>query len=151
MRRGLRVTSPDGRRWEVRRRWADRCLPELRRRFRENRRETLDRDTLWSLWGLDFSGGTALSIASAAVLALLLLAFLPLIGIALELAIALVVAGVGFLSRLLLGRPWTVEAVDTDDPERRVAYAVKGWRRSARAVEELRRQIVVAGPPGAVG
>jgi hypothetical protein len=142
------VTSPDGHRWEVRRRWADRRLPELRRRFREARREKLDGDALWSLWALDFSSGIVLTIGSLVVLAMLILVLVPLVGVALELGVALLLAAAGVLARLLLGRPWTVEAVDLDDPGRRARYAVRGWRGSTREMETLRRRIAATGEPG---
>ncbi len=151
MRRGVRVTSPDGDRWRVRRRWSDRRLPKVRRRFRKTREEVLDDETLTGLWALDFSDGIVLTVGSLFVLALLVLVLVPLIGVALELIAVLALVGFGVVARVVLGRPWTVEAVDIDHPQRSVAYAVKGWRRSSRAIQELRRQIAVAGPPDEVG
>jgi hypothetical protein len=47
----------------------------------------------------------------------------------------------------LLRRPWTVEAVNLNHPQRSAGFAVKGWRRSSRAIEELARTIPVSGLP----
>ena len=69
MRRGLRVTSPDGDRWQVRRRWSDRRLPGAPA-FSEAREEVLDDETLTGLWALDFSDGIVLTVGSLIVLAL---------------------------------------------------------------------------------
>ncbi len=55
--------------------------------------------------------------------------------------------GSGIFGRVILGRPWTVEAIDLDDGERSVAYAVKGFGRAGQAVEELSTALAADGPP----
>lgn len=95
---------------------------------------------------------TGLALVLAAVLLAALAAFvlLPLLGVALELAVPLVLLWSGLLGRVFLRRPWTIEAVDAEDPGRRVAFAVVGWRRSRRALATLAAAIETSGPPSAL-
>ena len=141
------VESPDGRRWRVRRRWSDRPLPSLRRRFRANREEAVD--NIGSVVGVDGVDSPSALFGGVVVAALLVLVVLPLLGVALELIAVLFLLGSGVLGQLLLGRPWIVEAVP-DDPEGGAVYAVEGWRRSSQALRELRSSIAFAGQPEAV-
>lgn len=154
------VTAPDGTRWRVRRRWLERPARTPRPRLRLPRRPTLE-DGLDAASMLPDPGGfadaaddplTALALVLGAVLLGLLAAFvlLPLLGVALELAVPLVLAGAGLLGRVLLGRPWTIEAVAVGAPAQRVAFAVPGWRRSRRALAALTAAIETTGPPSAL-
>jgi hypothetical protein len=154
MLRGAVITSPDGHRWRVGRRWMDRSMPDLRQRFRANGERTaedggdfLNALTLPDFDLLDFDDSPLGAIAIAVGALLLFLVLLPLIGVALELALLLVLFWSGIVGRVFFGRPWVVAAVDLDDPERSAAFAVKGWRRSGPAVEELKRTIAVSGTP----
>jgi hypothetical protein len=142
MTQGSIVTSPDGRRWRVRRRWLERPLPSPRRLWRKNRDEAAD---AWDLgWGLDALGG--LGVVVLLVVAVVVV-FVLLLGIALELIAVALVLGSGLFSRVVLRRPWVIEAVETGEPEERVAFAVTGWRDSSRAARELRTAIASKGPP----
>jgi hypothetical protein len=136
------VTSPDDRRWRVRRRWLERPRPSLRRRWRKNKDEASD---AWGLgWGLDALGGFGMTLLL--VVAVVFVSVF-LLGIALELIALALVLGVSLFSRVVLRRPWIIEAVEVGEPEERVAFAVKGWRDSRQAVQELRTAIAAAGPP----
>jgi hypothetical protein len=144
------ISSPDGDRWRVRRRWMDRPPPDLRRRFRRNRDESNGPDWPDLLWLPDIEGGMgALAIAAAVAVIAVLVVFvlLPLLGVLLELLLLFLLLTSGVLGRVFLRRPWTVEARNLDDPERSVAYAATGFRPSGRAVEELTRAIETSGPP----
>jgi hypothetical protein len=147
------VTSPDGHHWRVGRRWLDRPLPNLRRRFRTNREKVADEGAWFDglmipdFDVLDFDDSPATVIAIAIGALLLFLVLLPLIGIALELIVLLVLLWSGIVGRVLFGRPWIVVAANLDDPRRSAAFAVKGWQRSGQAVEDLSRAIAVDGPP----
>jgi hypothetical protein len=138
--------SPDGDRWQVRRRWLDRPAPKIRRSMGEAKEGTALESSFEA-----FSGAAAesipLAIGAAIVVALLVFFLLPLIGIALELAILIALLSSGLVGRLLLRRPWTIEAVNLDRPQQSVAFAVKGWRRSRRALDELTTTIPASGPP----
>jgi hypothetical protein len=149
MARGSTVTSPDGDRWRVKRRWTDRSMPSLQRHFRKDRGDSVAEGGLEAFPYLDFDNpGIAIAVAVGALL--LFFVLLPLIGIALELILLLLVLWSGLVGRIFLGRPWIVEAVDLDDAARSTAFAVKGWRRSGHAIEEVTRAIVVDGPPESV-
>jgi hypothetical protein len=153
MLRSSTVTSPDGHRWRVGRRWLDRPLPNLRRRFRVNREKVAEEPTWFDglmipdFDLLDFDDSPVAVIAIAIGALLLFLVLLPLIGVALELIVLLVLLWSGIVGRVLFGRPWVVVAANLDDPQHSAAFAVKGWRRSGQAIEEVSRAIVVDGPP----
>jgi hypothetical protein len=135
----------------------DKPLPDLRRRLRANReRAAEDGSWLDGLWlpdfdfaGFDDSPAAAIAIAIGALL--LFLVLLPLIGIALELIVLLVLLWSGIVGRVVFGRPWIVVATDLDDPARSAAIAVKGWRRSGRAVAEIATAIRAGESPEHIG
>jgi len=128
----------------------DRPGPELRKRFRRGRRESSDNSALDAIWLPDvFDGPGALAAVAVGVLLVAIFVFvlLPLIGLLLELVVVFALFASGVLSRVLLGRPWTIEARNLDDGERSVAYGVKGFRRAGEAVGELKTALAVGGPP----
>jgi hypothetical protein len=148
MSHGKFVTSPDGERWRVRRRWMDRPLPDLRKRFRDAGSEQSPIDAYDGFWTLDAigdSGWTGVAIAIATFL--FILVFLPLLGVAFELVIVLLIFASGVASRVVLGRPWTVEAINLGDGARSAAYEVKGFGRAGKAVDELAASLAASGPP----
>jgi hypothetical protein len=91
-----------------------------------------------------------LAIGAAIVVALLVLILLPLIGVALEIAVLIALLSSGIVGRVLLRRPWIIEAVNLSHPQRSAAFAVRGWRRSSRTIEELTTAIPVSGLPGQI-
>lgn len=141
------MTSPDGGRWRVRRRWLDRPLPDVRKRFAEFREEHSGEDLVDGFWFVDLGDSPWASIALAVFLVLLVIVLLPVLGIAFELVLVLLLLGSGLVGRVVLRRPWTVEAESLDGSERSASYAVKGWRRSGRAAIEVAKAIEVGGPP----
>lgn len=88
-----------------------------------------------------------LAIGAAIAVAFLVLLLLPLIGVALEIALLIALLSSGIVGRVLLRRPWTIEAVNLTHPQRSSAFAVKGWRRSSRAIDEITTAIPVSGLP----
>lgn len=138
---GAIVRSPDGRRWRTRRRWLERPLPSPRRHWRKTKDEAAD---AWDLGiGLDeLAGGPIVVLVVAAVVV-----FVLLLGIALELVVVAALLVAGLLARVVLRRPWIVEATAMGDAEERVAFAVEGWRDSGTALGELRTAIAASGPP----
>jgi len=73
-----------------------------------------------------------------------------LLGIAFELVLLAAVLASGLFGRVVLRRPWTIEAVNIDRPGVRSAFAVPGWRRSRRALTALATAIETTGPPSAL-
>lgn len=125
----------------------DRPLPNLRRRFRANRAESVGDVAFDPFVPLDVLDSPVAALIVAAAVLLLFLVLLPLIGFLFELLVVLLLVWSGIAARLVLGRPWIVEAVDLDDAERSTAFAVKGWRRSGRAIDELAQEIATGGTP----
>jgi hypothetical protein len=150
MGRGEMVKAPDGVRWRVRRRWLDRPLPSLWRRFKESRSEDLEDGVLGSLPNADWADGWwSIAIPIAAILIVFVL--LPLLGVALELIVVIFVFCSGLIGRLFFGRPWVVEATPQDGGAAKpVAYPVKGWRRAGEAAERLARELEMTGTSSAV-
>jgi hypothetical protein len=91
--------------------------------------------------------GTAIGLIAVVLAVAVVLVLLPLIGVALELAFLGLLLASGLIGRVVLRRPWTVEAIDLDDGERSVAFAVKGFGAAGRAAEELAQAISASGPP----
>ena len=143
---GSIVKAADGTRWRVRRRWLDRPPPNLRRLWRQNRKEADEVNWLDAAWWME-GDSIVLGIAAVVVLVLVIFVLLPLLGIALELIAVLFLLSSGVIGRVILRRPWIVEAQELGDPEERVAFAVKGWRDSSQALRELRTAIAATGPP----
>lgn len=140
------MTSPDGRSWKVRRRWVEGPVPRLRKRFSLGRDDVRAWDAVDGLFVADAVVGWG-AVGIALAVGVLVLFLLPLLGVALELVALLLLFGYGLFARVVLRRPWIVEAVDGGDGEERVAFAVEGWRDSRAALRELRTAIAAAGPP----
>jgi len=147
----------------VRRRWLERPAraPRLRRGRRSPTADAVQDGVEAAFWSLpDASGlldgaddplvGIALMVGAVLLAALVAFVLLPLLGLALELAVPLVLLWSGLLGRVFLRRPWTIEAVAIEQPGRRVAFAVVGWRRSRRALGALAIAIATSGPPSAL-
>jgi hypothetical protein len=147
MGQGSIVIAPDGGRWRVRRRWMERPLPNLRKLWRQNRREVSGGDLIDASFSLDAIDSLWPALAFALFALLIILVLLPLLGVALELIAVLFLLASGLFSRVVLRRPWIVTAEKLGDPEERVAFAVKGWRGSSEALRELRTTIAATGPP----
>jgi hypothetical protein len=144
------VTAPDGSEWEVGRRWMDRSPPKLfRRRRAEGGNEGRWLDFAPVEFGSidDFLSGILVAIVAAAVIALFVFVILPLLGIALEFALLIMLLASGVVSRVFLRRPWTIEAVRRDASGNSVTFAVVGWRRSRRAIDDLKTAIAQTGVP----
>jgi hypothetical protein len=147
------VTAPDGTCWRVRRRWLDRPAPKPFSRWR-SRRTARDDGAIGDSWGLSalMDGLDGLAVVVTVIAAILLVVFvvLPLLGIAFELALLLGLLAASLFGRVVLRRPWTIEAVSIEDPTRRSAFAVTGWRRSRRALTALAAAVETTGPPAAL-
>jgi hypothetical protein len=146
--RGSRViTSPDGDSWRVRRRWLDRGLPKLGKGFRRGRKEVEDSGFLDGILAFEGATGAVIGLIALALAIVVGVVLLPLLGVALELALLVLLLVSGLFGRVVLRRPWTVEAIDLDDSKRSVAFAVKGFGEAGRAAEELPATISASGPP----
>lgn len=137
----VRVTTPAGSTWTVRRRWTPHRERNLRDRFRRRRP---DSDGLLDALDVAADAGDlpvlgAVAVVVAVFLAILLLAiWFPFVILLVVDIVWLVLAGViGVIGRVLLRRPWQVEARSSD--ERRHWY-VPGFRAAGRHRDEIARQ-----------
>ncbi len=140
------VRAPDGSRWRVRRRWLERPAPDLKRHFEGVDEAAAKGATEGALNSV--ADNPLAAIVGGVLLFLVLIVLLPLLGVALEIVALIFVLCSGLAGRLLLGKPWWVEAVPLGgDVEERGVYAVRGWRASREAVPELATAIRATGEP----
>lgn len=142
------VFAPDGRRWVVRRRWVARYGAaswwdhlghrwERRRGRRTRRAEHKERGCNGDLSGfaVDSLQDLALVILAAAAIVLLVMVLWPLLLVLVDALVLLVLAVGGACARVVLRRPWAVDAVpDVGDALR---WRIIGWRRSGRLRDEI--------------
>jgi hypothetical protein len=131
-----RVTAPDGTEWTVRRRWVH---APIRPRWRGTR----DADAFDVADGLGDFGDSGIFGVIAAVIAIVVLAalvafvLLPLAILLVEVLLFVLLAGLGLFGRVLLRRPWRIEARAAGGGRRAVVREVSGWRDSRDAIAEL--------------
>lgn len=151
-----RVVAPGGGAWVVRRRWLPgRSTSTLGERFRHRTRGLRHRARAAGD-GLDGAGGCGellgegvAAIAFVVVLVLVLVfVVLPLLVALAEIAILLLVALAIFLARVLLRRPWVVEAVRPDGEALR--WDVVGWRASGDACRTIAQHVEAGLDPAGV-
>ncbi|MDQ3108147.1 MAG: hypothetical protein M3Q68_10135, partial [Actinomycetota bacterium] len=125
------VVDPQGRTWKVRRRWVHRSV-----RWR-GARDLPDA----GIPGLDFLDDElgifaviGLVITSIAVVALGIFFVIPAVIFMIELVLVVLALLLGGVARLLLRRPWTVEARIKGTNEGR-EWKVVGWRASGDLVD----------------
>jgi hypothetical protein len=114
--------------------------------LREYREEGMSDGVLDGLMVIDLADNLWVGALMAALVVLIAFVFLPLIGVALELILLALLIGSGLVGRVVLRRPWTVEAQNLDDGDS-TSYAVKGWQRSGRAAADIASAIEISGPP----
>jgi hypothetical protein len=139
------VQTADGRTWHVRRRWLPRLGAEtIPGRFWGRIRRTVRRTTDLADGAPDpgcleiFGEGL---IAGIAILLLVLLAIfvvVPVLVALLDLLVLLLLLGLGAVARVLLRRPWIVEA-RTDDEVR--TWKVVGWQASGTLVDDVAQRL----------
>jgi hypothetical protein len=138
------VVAPDGRIWQVSRRWTRRRV-----RWRRVRQEREGSGRWWeALDALDVLHLADLhpALAVVGVVAVVLVAavvgalfVVPLLLAVVDVLVIAAVLVVGGLVRTLLGRPWEVEARTGGPPAEERTWRVRGWRDSDRAVEQVAR------------
>jgi hypothetical protein len=133
--------TPDGVDWTIRRRWIPHregigLHARLRRRRARDRRTSDSAGPRWYDWLEVPSDLDVLGAIVVAVLVVLFVVFLgwPLILVGIDLAWLCLVAIAGTVGRVVLRRPWRVEATSHD--ERRDWY-VSGFREAGRRRDDL--------------
>jgi hypothetical protein len=129
----VNVQAPDGRTWKVGRRW-------FPRRKRLGRAELSDMTPDW----LDVGGfaddltGIVLGIVVAIVAFLLVLVLFNVVAIAIELMLVILLLFAGLFGRVVLRRPWIVQARSGDAV---LEWPVVGWRSSGRKIADVAGQL----------
>ena len=138
----------------VRRRWVPRLGAEslwgrFHRRFRHMIRRS-GRTADVDLGCLEVLGeGFVVALAILAVALVVVFIAVPLVVAVVDVAIVLLLAAFGLVARVVLRRPWTIEARADDGSH--LSWRVVGWRRAGEHVATV-SQLLAAGvvPPDAV-
>ncbi len=128
----------------MRRRWLDHPVPKLRQVAEGRRADIVEGGAEVAVSSGSLTFGIALTVA----VVLVVFVVLPVLGLALELILLVAIVGFGLIGRLAFHRPWIVEAVNLDHPQRSAKFGVRGWGESGRAVAQLSTTIQVSGVPG---
>jgi hypothetical protein len=141
-----RIVTPDGVEWRVGRRWMTR---RVRRSWAWRRDTGSDLLASGSFPGGDWAGGleeAALILVGVIVIALVLV---PVLLFGVELIVVGCVLAASLAGRVLLGRPWTVEArsLGSAGSERQLEWSVPGWRRSGKVIGEIARELAAGREP----
>ena len=139
-----KVEDPSGREWTVRRKWVPR---RLRWRGRTFSFDLLDGAELLSFGDeLPVVGVIFAAIAAFLVAVGLVVLVLPAVVFILELLLIATLVGLGVLGRVLLGRPWTIEARQKG-ADHALEWRARGWQGSQEVLESVAQQIAVNGTP----
>lgn len=145
------VVAPDGREWRVRRRWLPRLGSDsLWARFRRRTRRT--RDMAGDLADADpgcldvLGEGFVFAIGVVAGAIVLIFIVIPLLVALVDVLVLLVLLVLSVLARIVLRRPWTVEARTAADEVR--TWRVVGWRASGQRRDEVAAAIAAGVDPG---
>jgi len=149
----VRVVSPDGSAWVVRRRWlpgtsTDSITTRFGRRFRRVAERSGDGLDVDPGCGEVLGEGIAAAIALIAIVLLLVFVVIPLLVALAEVAILLLLAGAILIARVVLRRPWIVEAVEADGDAHR--WDVVGWRASGAACTTVAQHLEAGLAPAAI-
>jgi hypothetical protein len=144
----MRVSAPDGREWDVSRRWIGRKVAMRWVRV-GGLEEALNPGAV-----MDTSvGGVLIGIAVIVVAAAVVLFVLPLLILLVQILVILLLVAAGVASRVLFRRPWEVDAVTPGPPPETHVWRIVGWRNSNEAIrdagEALRQGMVASYPGGA--
>jgi len=144
------VVSPDGRNWIVRRRLAPRLGAEsLWGRFHKRYRKAVEQtgDVADVDPGcLDVVGeGIVAAIGVIIVVLVLIFIAIPLLVAIVDFVIVIGIALLGIGARIVLRRPWVVEASAGGGLTFR--WRVVGWKASGERVDEIAKQIAAGATP----
>lgn len=127
------VSTHDGGRWRVGRRW----VPW---RFRRRRRSTSLDGVELPLDIASIADGPFVVIGVVAVIVLFAFTVVPMVLALIEISILVLLVAAGVLARVLLRRPWIVDVERLDAPGR-TSWKVVGLRRSGELITALATQL----------
>jgi hypothetical protein len=136
------VRGPEGVEWVVGRRWVTRRWPSSWPRV------GLDPNLIGSGWADPEFGIESLILAIVGI-ALIVLVVIPLLLLSVEFIVAGCVLTASITGRLLLGRPWIVEARRTAAPATQppLEWEVSGWRKSGELIRGVSDDIAAGEDP----
>jgi hypothetical protein len=143
-----RVVAPDGVEWRVGRRWLTRSF-----RWSWKQRSNIASESLGNVGfvpvsdNVDFGEGLLLIVALVAAV----LVVIPVLFFGFELIILGALLAGGLVSRVVLRKPWVIEAtaVDPLTSGRQLQWQVRGWRRSRRLIDEVASDLSAGREPPA--
>jgi hypothetical protein len=128
------VRGPAGDEWRVGRVWTSRRMPSWRR----VRVGGSASEAAWYAAPPDGDlEGLALWVALFIGTLVVAVILIPLLLFGVELVALGVLLALGIVARSLLGRPWLVRAVRVGGHDAELAWAVSGWGRSRRVIDEV--------------
>jgi hypothetical protein len=123
--------------WEVHRRWVTRLGRENfgRRAGRRFRRSGDNLDVVDGSGCLPDLDGIVVAIVAFVVLVLFVIFILPLLVVAVEILLGVVVLLLGLVARIVFRRPWAIDAFGGDGTHLR--WKEVGWRTTTARMEEI--------------
>lgn len=138
------MADPHGGEWVVRRKWAHR---RLRWRGKKGAGDLFETADLIATGGdLPVIGVILMAVALLLLAIAAVMFVVPALIFIGELLFIVAIVGLGTFGRLLLGRPWTVEALEVGGDEA-YEWKVSGWRASRDLVQTVSDQLRATGPP----
>lgn len=134
------MRAPDGRTWKVRRLW-------MTRKVWLWPRNANDAAAIWPDLSTLVAGEEVILIGLLVAPLVVLVIALPAIFVAVELAVVVLVFVAGLVARLLLRRPWRVQAITEGPPRERLAWDVVGLRESGEVVVEVKAALRLGREP----
>jgi hypothetical protein len=143
------VTSADGTVWQVGFRWLPRSprWPGVGFRQWRKRKEKSRDSNLGDWFDLGMPDSLTALIVIVLCVAAVVLAWLfvfPALFFVFDILLLLVIAGLGILARVVLRRPWIIEAKSS---EGRYDWGVVGWRAAKRGVDQVALWLRNGGSP----
>jgi hypothetical protein len=104
---------------------------------------------VWSIPPIDVGGAEGLEILLGGSVAAVVVAVIgiPLLLFGIELITLGLIVAAGIVARSIFGRPWIVRATPSANPAGALAWEVKGWRRSARLIDEVATELAAGLTP----
>jgi hypothetical protein len=141
------VIDLTGAEWRVGRVWLGRAAPRFRRMGKKAGGDVGREASAWVPFDLGSWGDVEAVLAVVVVLLLIVFVIIPLLLFGADLVIVGGALAASITGRLLLGRPWTVQAECVDGHHELMSWSVSGWRRSRLAIEEIAQAIAAGSQP----
>jgi hypothetical protein len=139
--------TPAGTEWRVGRVWIGRGAPRFRKVRSEAAGDIGGQVPNWVPVDIGSWGDLEATIAVVIALVLLVFVIIPLLLFGVELIIVGVAVAASIIGRLLLGRPWIVQAQSIGRTREVRTWRVSGWRRSRQVIAEIAQGLAAGSDP----